>query len=151
MKKGKNLKIAGHKSFKINYGTVDSKNLKSIYLNIQTWAEPKKEITTPIRSVNLLSREIKHTIYNVLDKNLFNEKFIVDLDLRSSGIQLGKKSFLNLECILYPEIEDDFKSYRLKSEIKKICDSIIKYNFLNSESYNFTLTKKEKVNREINN
>jgi hypothetical protein len=149
MKKGKNLKITGHKSFKVNYGTVDSKNLKSIYLNIQTWAEPKIEILTPIRSVNLLSREIKHTIYNILDKNIFDEKFIVDLDLRSSGIQLGKKSFLNLECILYPKNEEDFKSYRLKNEIKKICDSIIKYNFLNSQVYSFTLTKKDKMFTQI--
>jgi hypothetical protein len=149
MKKGKNLKITGHKSFKVNYGTVDSKNLKSIYLNIQTWAEPKIEILTPIRSVNLLSREIKHTIYNILDKNIFDEKFIVDLDLRSSGIQLGKKSFLNLECILYPKNEEDFKSYRLKNEIKKICDSIIKYNFLNSQVYSFTLTKKDKTFTQI--
>jgi hypothetical protein len=149
MKKGKNLKITGHKSFKVNYGTVDSKNLKSIYLNIQTWAEPKIEILTPIRSVNLLSREIKHTIYNILDKNIFDEKFIVDLDLRSSGIQLGKKSFLNLECILYPKNEEDFKSYRLKNEIKKISDSIIKYNFLNSQVYSFTLTKKDKMFTEI--
>jgi hypothetical protein len=149
MKKGKNLKITGHKSFKVNYGTVDSKNLKSIYLNIQTWAEPKIEILTPIRSVNLLSREIKHTIYNILDKNIFDEKFIVDLDLRSSGIQLGKKSFLNLECILYPKNEEDFKSYRLKNEIKKICDSIIKYNFLNSQVYSFTLTKKVKMYTQV--
>ncbi len=149
MKKGKNLKITGHKSFKVNYGTVDSKNLKSIYLNIQTWAEPKIEILTPIRSVNLLSREIKHTIYNILDKNIFDEKFIVDLDLRSSGIQLGKKSFLNLECILYPKNEEDFKSYRLKNEIKKICDSIIKYNFLNSQVYSFTLTKKDKMYTQV--
>lgn len=149
MKKGKNLKMTGHKSFKINFGTVDSKNLKSIYLNIQTWVQPKKEISSPVRSVNLLSRQIKHTIFDTIDKNYFNEKFIVDLDLRSSGIQMGKKSFLNLECFFYLKEEEYFRSLKLKNEIKKICDSIIKNNFTNSDIYSFSLTKKDKAYNEI--
>jgi hypothetical protein len=144
MKKGKNSKLTSHRSFKTYYGTVDSKNLKSIYLTIQTWAEPKKEINSPIRSVNLLSRQIKHSVYDVLDKNFFSEKFIVDLDLRSSGIQFGKKSFLNLECFFYLNVPVDFKSLTLKNEIKKISDYIIKTNFIDSPIYDFTLTKKEK-------
>lgn len=149
MKKGKNLKLTGHRSFKINFGTVDSKNLKSVYLNIQTWAQPKKEIQSPTRSVNLLSRQIKHTILETIDKDFFNEKFIVDLDLRSSGIQIGKKSFLNLECFFYLKNEEDFKSFRLKNEVKKVCDSIIKNNFNNSDTYTFSLTKKDKAYKEI--
>ena len=42
MKKGKTAKIIGFKTAKVTYGTVDSVNFKSIYLNIQTWVEPKK-------------------------------------------------------------------------------------------------------------
>jgi Leucine-rich repeat (LRR) protein len=30
MKKGKSVKLLSHRDFKINYGTVDNKNLKSI-------------------------------------------------------------------------------------------------------------------------
>ena len=41
MKKGKTSKIQGFKTAKVLYGTVDSMELKSIYLNIQTWAEPQ--------------------------------------------------------------------------------------------------------------
>ena len=43
MKKGKTEKINGFRTSKIVYGTVDSKEFKSIYLNIQTWVEPKKD------------------------------------------------------------------------------------------------------------
>ena len=43
MKKGKTAKISGIKSAKMVYGTVDSLELKSLYLNIQTWVEPKVE------------------------------------------------------------------------------------------------------------
>ena len=144
MKKGKSVKLLSHRDFKINYGTVDSKTLKSIYINIQTWAEPKVDIDYPTRVVNSLSRSIKHTVLNSIDKDIFNNKFIVDLDLRSSGIQSNKKSFLNLECYLYPkDIVIEFKDYGLKNSIKKIIDSVINENFTKNNTFNFTLTKKE--------
>lgn len=144
MKKGKTAKLSGFKSSKITYGTVDSKNLKSIYINIQTWAEPKIEIESPNRVVNNLSRSIKHSVLESINTNIFEDKFIVDLDLRSSGIQLNKKSFLNLECYLYlKELDNDFKSLELKNSIKSISDEIIKSNFIKNEEFNFTLTKKQ--------
>jgi len=144
MKKGKNEKLNGYKSFKISYGTVDYKNLKSIYLNLQTWAEPKKEIEFPQTSVNHLLRQIKLTISDYLNTTIFHDKFIVDLDLRSSGIQLNKKSFLNMECFLYVKSQDfDFKSTKLKSEVKKLVDKVVQQNFKKNENYTFHLTKKE--------
>jgi len=78
MKKGKSSKLTGYRSYKVNYGTVDSKNLKSIYLNIQTWAEPKTDITSPNREVNNLSRSIKHSVLENINKDLYEDKFIVN-------------------------------------------------------------------------
>lgn len=144
MKKGKSAKLSGYRNYKVNYGTVDSKNLKSIYINIQTWAEPKIEIESPNRVVNNLSRSIKHSVLESINTSIFEDKFIVDLDLRSSGIQLNKKSFLNLECYLYlKEPDNDFKSIDLKHSIKSISDEIIKNNFIKNEEFSFTLTKKQ--------
>jgi hypothetical protein len=146
MKKGKSTKLNGYKDFKITYGTVDSRNLKSIYINLQTWAEPKKTIEYPQRSINILSREIKHSILDGINKDLFHDKFIVDLDLRSSGIQINKKSFLNLECFIYLKNPiQDFKSNEIKLEVKKITDLIILKNFKRNENYSFHLTKKETI------
>lgn len=146
MKKGKSSKLSGYRSYKVNYGTVDSKNLKSIYLNIQTWAEPKTDISSPNREVNNLSRSIKHSVLENIDKDLYEDKFIVDLDLRCSGIQKNKKSFLNLECYFYlKELGNDFKSKEIKNSIKQITDSIIKNNFRENEIFKFSLTKKQLV------
>ncbi len=97
MKKGKTSKIQGFGTSKIVYGTVDSINFKSLYLNLQTWVEPIKEPENWTRVVLNLSRSIKHSVFETLDRDLFDENFIVDLDLRSSGLTLGKKSFMNLE------------------------------------------------------
>jgi hypothetical protein len=143
MKKGKNAKLSGYRAYKVNYGTVDSKQLKSIYLNIQTWVEPKDDFDAPIRLVNNLSRAIKHTLLDYIDKDFFDDKFIVDLDLRSSGLHKGKKSFLNLECYFYTKQPDlDFKSKEIKDKIKIITDGIIDCNFKLNKNFTFTLTKK---------
>ena len=145
MKKGKTSKISGFKSAKIIYGTVDSFELKSIYLNIQTWVEPKKEVDNWNRVVLNLSRAIKHTIFHELNRKIFKEHFIVDLDLRASGIQMEKKSFLNLEVNFFlNEIDYDFKDSKLKEIFKDLSKNIINQNFSKNDYFDFTLTKKNK-------
>ncbi len=150
MKKGKTSKIQGLNCAKVVYGTVDSVKLKSIYLNIQTWVEPIYECENWTRTVLNMSRAIKHAVYESVDRKLFEEKFIVDLDLRSSGISLGKKSFMNLEVNFYL-IQDnkDFKSKDIRDSIKKISNNIFNEVFYNNEYYRFYLTKKSKTELDV--
>ena len=149
MKKGKTSFLQGFKTAKIVYGTVDSINLKSLYLNIQTWVEPIYECDNWTRTVLNLSRSIKHSVYESINKKIFDEKFIVDLDLRSSGLNLNKKSFMNLEINFYIIQEDlDFKCEEIKQSLQQITEQIFNDNFLNNENFNFYLTKKSKINKE---
>ncbi len=142
MKKGKNVRLNLSDSFKSVYGTVDSKNLKSIYINIQTWASPKTESDNWNRIVCNLSRELKHTIFESVNTNIFNKNTIVDLDLRSSGIGVGKKSFFNLEINLYVDKSIDFKSSEVKESVRHIVSNIYSTNISNNNFFNFSLTKK---------
>ena len=145
MKKGKTSKIRGFNTSKIIYGTVDSINFKSLYLNIQTWVEPIKEPENWTRIVLNLSRAIKHSVYETLNRDLFDDSFIVDLDLRSSGLTLGKKSFMNLEINFYLNQEElDFKSKELKDNLKNIVTRIYDENFNDNDYFNFHLTKSKK-------
>jgi len=144
MKKGKSCVLKGYKNLKTSYGTVDSKNLKSIYINVQSWVEPKKSIDGWVREVSYLNRLIKQLLLEITDKFIFYNKFIVDLDLRTSGITLGKRSFMNLEITLYTKTELDFKSIKLKNEIKKIISCVEKDIFEQSELFDFYLTKNDK-------
>lgn len=141
MKKGKTAKINGFRTSKITYGTVDSKEFKSLYLNLQTWVEPKRDSENWNRVVLNMNRSIKHSIYNNIDKNLFEEKFIVDLDLRTSGLQMKKKSFLNLEINLYLLEEIDFKSIKLKKSLKNLIKNLYDEVLNKNEYYKFYLTK----------
>ena len=149
MKKGKTAKIIGFKTAKVIYGTVDSINLKSLYLNIQTWVEPIEESENWTRVVLNLSRGVKHSIYKTIDKKIFTDKFIVDLDLRSSGLNIGKKSFMNLEINFYLQEEGlDIKGTELKNTLQEITKQIFKTNFTKNEYFNFYLTKKSKIEEE---
>jgi hypothetical protein len=124
------------------YGTVDSKNLKSLYINIQSWVNPKFEHNNWNRVVCNLSRDIKHSVFDSIDTNLFKEKSIVDLDLRTSGISHGKKSFFNLEVNLYTTKEIDFKSQDIKDSVRKIVNHIFYLNVENNKYFEFSTSKK---------
>lgn len=149
MKKGKTSQIHGFKTAKIIYGTVDSMSLKSLYLNIQTWVEPIYESNNWTRTVLNMSRGIKHSVYESLDKTIFDTNFIVDLDLRSSGLSTGKKSFMNLEINFFIiQTDMDFKSDEIKNSLKEIINQIFLDNFLENENFKFYLTKKIKSSEE---
>ena len=141
MKKGKTIKINQYESLKTSYGTVDSKNLKSLYINLQTWVLPKDEYENWVRIVGNLSRDIKHSVYESLNGELFHENFIVDLDLRTSGIQVGKKSFMNLEINLFTKNELDFKSTIVKDSVKKIIKEIYKNCIIRNTKFLFSSSK----------
>lgn len=142
MKKGKSVKLQLFNPIKSVYGTVDSKNLKSVYINIQSWVTPKKEFDNWNRVVSNLGREIKHSVFDSINKNIFQEKSIVDLDLRTSGISHGKKSFFNLEINLYTTSEMDFKSFEIKDSIKQIVKSVFKNNIHQNKYFDFSISKK---------
>lgn len=146
MKKGKTSKINGYSTIKTTYGTVDSKNIKSLYINVNSWVCPKNDYELNWNRIVLnLSRQIKHLVLDVIDRVLFEETFIVDLDLRTSGIQHGKKSFMNLEINIFLKEQIDFKSPILRNAIKKIINYIYQNCIKTNEYFEFTTTKKEKV------
>jgi hypothetical protein len=150
MKKGKTSKIQGFKTTKVMYGTTDSFELKSIYLNLQTWVEPKEELENWERIVLNLSRQIKHTIFNNINTKTFKKNFIVDLDLRASGLTPNKKSFLNLEINLFLDEKDlDFKSNYIRDNLKDLSKKIIVSNFNSNLYFTFSLTKKGVIDENI--
>jgi hypothetical protein len=142
MKKGKSVKLNLYNPIKSVYGTVDSKNLKSVYINIQSWVTPKENYDNWNRIVSNLSREIKHSVFDSINSKLFQDNSIVDLDLRTSGISHGKKSFFNLEINLYTNSELDFKSTEIKDSIKIIVKSVFRNNILKNKYFDFSTSKK---------
>ena len=70
MKKGKTSKLSIFDEAKCHYGTVDSKNLKSIYLVLQTWVEPITEQDNWNKITGELKRQILHTLLEINNKEV---------------------------------------------------------------------------------
>jgi len=144
MKKGKTSKLNIFDDAKCLYGTVDSKNLKSIYVVLQTWIEPLSIDENWNRLVGEIKRQIQHTLLEVVDTQTFERKQIVDLDLRTSGIQKNKKSFMNIEITLFVHNNThDFKSPLLKDKIKKIVSCVYTDDLKNNKHFTLSKTKSE--------
>jgi hypothetical protein len=142
MKKGKTSKLNIFDDAKCHYGTVDSKNFKSLYIVLQTWVEPINDNDNWNRVTGELKRQILHTLLEVVESTTFEKKYIVYLDLRTSGIQKNKKSFLNLEITLFVHNQSmDFKSLILRSKIKNILQSVYKDDLKNSKYFTLSKTK----------
>jgi hypothetical protein len=100
--------------------------------------------------VNNLCRDIKLTLNESINTTIFEPNYIVDLDLRTSGISCGKKSFFNLEINLFIDREIDFKSNEIKESIKKLIKDIYYSDIIGNGYFDFSLTKEDKSKNYVN-
>ena len=143
-KNGKQLISEGHKNYRILTGTVDNKNPKALYLTISAWGETlvKRDVNygTVIRSI---TKEIKKTLTNNLNKNLFySDRCIIDFDMRESGIVYGKKSYMNCEITLYQKNLFKLQEKKIQNELNNISQIITTDIFESTKYFKFTKTKK---------
>jgi hypothetical protein len=121
---GKEKKVLKNKEFRIKYGTVDALKLNSIYLVIESWVIPTEELNYE-SYIRLMRRQIILKLNQHLDQKVFNKHFIVDLDLRSSGMSTDRKSFMLLEITLYPKIKPKFNSEILLNNVDIVSNIIL--------------------------
>jgi hypothetical protein len=88
-----------------------------------------------------MTRSVKHCVLEHINKEVFDTKFIVDLDLRTSGLQLKKKSFMNLEVNLFLHEHMDFKSPKLKKYVKNLIKEVYGDVINKNKYFKFYLTK----------
>ena len=143
MKRGKELKLDLNPNYKIKLGTVDNKNPKTIYINLSAWGQLKtydSEINYDT-VINKLRNKIKHKI-NSFNIDAFHKgKYIVDLDMRSSGIKPTKRSFMSCEITLFQKNNIPLNNLEIINPSKQIINSIIKSCLGNNTHFVFYKTK----------
>ena len=144
LKQGREVKTQVSDLFRTSYGTVDVTSLKSLFINLSTWAEPLEECENWSSKVKKFKNKIKTTIHNNIETSLFKQISIVDLDLRASGIKIGKRSFIRCEITLFlkPKQKIDMKSKAVSKPIQDITTKVIEDSFLTSRTFKFYSTKK---------
>jgi hypothetical protein len=141
MKIGKYIPLGDYNNVKIGYGTVDFKNLKTIYLKLNSWVQPEN-CEEDFNNSILKSRNKIKCLIRELNLQQFKCESIVDLDIRTKGIKVNKKSFMNLEITLFVNDFFDVKSKPTKNLINTIIKRIIDDGLTNNNLYNFHKTKK---------
>ena len=141
MKKGKFIPIGHYKNVKIGFGTVDNKNLKTIYVKFNSWLLPESDEYDFDRIIIKTIRAIKLGIYN-LNNNYFKNESIVDLDVRTKGLKLEKKSFMNLEVTLFTKSQFDIRDKDIKIFLKAMSVKIINDTLIDKNLFNFHKNKK---------
>ena len=145
LKQGREINTKNSKYFRTSYGTVDVKSFKSLYLNLSSWVEPLHDLERWGEKINRMKYKIKSTVHNHIPNTPFKEKIIVDLDLRSSGIKKGKRSFMKCEVTLFlrqQKNQKDLKSLEIKNLVDLLTTEIIDKSFKTSKDFEFYSTKK---------
>ena len=144
LKTGKQVKLDLFKNYKITTGTIDNKNPKAMYVTISAWGQPidngEIDYSYVIKNMN---KKIKSVLFDNLDKTLFDtNRYIVDLDMRDSGISYNKKSYMNCEITLFKLNEFKIQNKRVKEEITSVVSKIISDVFDESIYFDFHKNKK---------
>jgi hypothetical protein len=143
MSRGKEILLHEDEQFLIKIGTIDSKNPKSIFLTISSWTQPKREELNYERIVSNLRKRIKQRIFDDVDDRFFDPyRTIVDLDLRSSGISVNKKSFMFCEVTMFQNENNlPIKSEPILNYFKYMSNNLIKDVFNENSIFVFNKTK----------
>lgn len=132
---GKEKKLYQTQNFRVKYGTVDASKMTAIYVIVESWIQPL-EITNFDSCVRLTRKKIINQLKNNIKNTIFLDNFIVDLDLRSSGMSINKKSFMSIEITVYPNKLLKFNSDIIKNQISEITDCVIKEVQKNNFKFN---------------
>lgn len=145
MKLGKELKLDILTNYKTKLGTVNNKESKSLYLNLSAWGEIKDydENINYIYILSNLRKKIKQNLNNIIDKDYFyDDKYIVDLDMRTSGFNKLKRSFMSCEITLFQKNRLPLNQPILMDKSKNLILNIVN-NCLENNNY-FTFHKSKK-------
>ena len=144
MKRGKEIKLDIDENYKVKIGTVDNKNPKSIYINLSAWGELNEydEELNYDKIISLLRKNIKNNINkNISVEDFHKDKYIVDLDMRSSGISKSKRSFMSCEVTLFQKNNIPVNQYYIIKSVTTIANNIIKDCLDRQNHFKFYKTK----------
>lgn len=136
MKKGKFITIGSHNNVKLGYGTVDSKNLKTIYIQLNSWIQPTDEDSDFDKLINKARRKTKELVRE-LKTDYFKPESIVHLDIKTNGIKTNKRSFMDLEITLFVNKTFDVRSRDVKDLVHNLSKNIIDEVLIDETFFNF--------------
>ena len=145
MKLGKEIKLDLLENYKTKIGTVNNKESKSLYINLSAWGQLDKldENMNYDYFLSNIRKKIKQKLNNSLNEELFhNHKYIVDLDMRTSGLSVEKRSFMSCEITLYQKKHYPLNKPKIIDSTKSIIYDVVNNCLENNSVFTFHKRKK---------
>lgn len=141
-KRGKEIKINLPFDYRTKIGTIDNKEPDVIYLTVSGWGTPIVESDNYQKCLSVINKQLRQTLYKQIPKHRWhNDKFISYFDMRSSGVAMNKKSFMNLEVTLYQKENVKITDKNLQKDATQLLIDIV--DVLDNNGY-FKFTKAKK-------
>jgi len=137
---GKEFSLGTHKNVNITYGTVNYENLKTIYITLECWIDPLEELDYE-RFFSSIKRKIYLQLYN-MNHPFFKKENIVDRDVRTANMKMGKKSFLKIEVTLFVEHQFDIRGKSTRKTITGIAEDIVDLQLVGKIPFDFYTKRK---------
>ena len=135
MSKCKLIKLSESSTRRVSLGTVDKNNPKSFFLTVSSWLTPIKDMSPKeIRS------ELSSKFNKIINNNKISKNTYLDLDIRESGLRVGKKSFLSCE-ITFLNNTTEFNSIKMLDLTKALLNDLDKIVITNNEKFYFSAKK----------
>ena len=142
MKKGKELNVKLNKRFKTYYGTIDNKDLKTIYVGVSTLITPLVDLDNYSSVIYQLRKSIKNGVYQNINHQLFRpDHHIISIDVKESRIEFNKSSYLNVEITLFVKNIESILSNTIKTDITRFINGILS-SIETSNNFEFNISKK---------
>ena len=135
MSKCKLIKLSESATRRVNLGTVDKDDPKSFYLTISSWLTPRKDITPKDIRSDLINKFKK-----VINNNKLSKDAYLDLDIRESGLRVGKKSFLSCD-ITFLNNTNPFNSSKMLELTELLLRDLDSMVVVESEKFSFSAKK----------
>lgn len=145
MKLGKELKLDLLQNFKTKIGTVNNKESKSIYINLSAWGElnDHNEELNYDTIISALRKKIKQNLNSIINKEFFyDDRYIVDLDMRTSGFNPNKRSFMSCEITLYQKKYLPINQTNILESSKDVIFNVVNNCLHNNNHFTFYKSKK---------
>lgn len=139
-KLGKQIKLPENDNFVAKYGTINALKPQSIFITIQSWATPKHNLRFK-KKLRSLTINTKNNIRELVNYDVFYDKYILDFDIRESGLKKDKPSFLSIELTLYPKNQVSFPSDIYNKNIEYLIRNLTS-NIKRDRSFSFSAKKK---------
>lgn len=139
----KEIKLNVSNHINLKYGSTNKDNPQIVYILGKAWISPNfngeyESILNGIQSN--FRKKIKK---DVMESNIFENKFVLDFDLNSTNMKKGKKKFLSFDLFLKQNANNVMALKELNpiisNNIKSIANDLV-YNFHTND---FDVTKKK--------